>query len=222
MSLTLLMHPLASYCHKVLIALYENGTPFTPRTINLGDPAERAELAARWPMVKFPVLLDGERTIAESTTIIEYLCMRHPGKTALLPDDAEQRFDVRFWDRFFDIYVHEPMQKIVGDHLRPENARDATGVAGARATLATAYGVLDKQLAGGQWAAGPRFTLADCAAAPSLFYATIVAPHDAGQRNLAAYFDRLMAHPPVKRTLDEAKPYFQYFPFKEKIPARFL
>ncbi|HEV8690979.1 MAG TPA: glutathione S-transferase family protein [Ideonella sp.] len=222
--ITLYHHPLASFCHKVLVALYEAGLPFEGRIMDLGNPEHRAELNALWPVGKFPLLRDDERglTVPESTIIIEYLCRHFPSAAELLPGDAETRLDVRLWDRVFDAYVQVPMQKIVGDRLRPEGDHDPHGVADARDTLQTAYAMLERQLAKGTWAVGERFTLADCAAAPALFYAAIVEPFASPHAHLAAYFDRLMDRPSVRRTLDEARPYFPLFPFRESIPARFL
>lgn len=224
MSLKLYFHPLSSFCHKVLIALYENGTKFQPQIIDLGDAASRAELIELWPLAKFPVLRDEQRgqTIPETSIIIEYLQLHYPGPIRLLPDDAEAQLQVRLWDRFFDLHVNVPEQKIVGDRLKPEGRRDPQGVEQEKATLATAYGILEKQLAGKEWAAGDGFTMADCAAAPALFYAAIVQPFGAQHRALAAYFERLLQRPSVARVLAEARPYFSMFPYKEAMPARFL
>lgn len=223
-SLTLFFHPLASFCHKVLIALYENGTPFTPRLVDLGSPDSSAEMLARWPVGKMPVLHDGarDRTIPETSIIIEYLQQHYPGPVALLPGDAEACLQARLWDRFFDLYVSGPMQTIVGDRIRPEGRSDPHGVETARASLQTAYAMADAQLAGRAWATGDAFTMADCAAAPALFYTAILQPFDDRQRNLASYFERLMARPSVARVIDEARPYFPMFPFRDRIPARFL
>jgi glutathione S-transferase len=224
MSLTLYFHPLASYCHKVLVALYESATPFQGRIMDLGNASDRAELAALWPLGKFPVLRDEQRgrTVPESTIIIEYLCQHFAGAAHLLPQDAETSLDVRLWDRFFDTYVQGPMQKIVGDHLLPDGEHDVRGVADARAALGIAYSMLERQLAQGGWVVGDRFTMADCAAMPALFYASILEPLPTAHHQLAGYFERLMGRPSVRRTLDEARPYFPLFPFKEAIPARFL
>ncbi len=224
MSLTLYYHPLASFCHKVLIALYESATPFQGRIIDLGDAGDRAEMTALWPVGKFPVLRDEKRkrTVPESTIIIEYLCQQVAGAADLLPHDADLRLEVRLWDRVFDSYVQAPMQKIVGDRLRPEGEHDPRGVADARATLGMAYDMLERQLAPGAWAVGDRFTMADCAAMPALFYASIVEPFPKAHTHLADYFERLMSRPAVRRTLDEARPYFPMFPFKDAIPPRFL
>jgi glutathione S-transferase len=214
MALTLLFHPFSSYCQKVLIALYENGTPFEP--LLLGDAAGFGRLAALWPPRKFPVLVDkrieGERTVPEATAIIEYLEVFHPGPVTLIPKDAAQAVDVRLMDRIFDNHVHTPMQKIVGDVLRPEGQRDPTGVADAHATLDTLYAWLDTHLAGRTWAAHDQFSLADCAAGPALFYADWVHPIDERFAHLRAYRQRLLARPSFARAIDEARPYRSYFP----------
>jgi len=212
--LELYLHPLASYCWKVLIALYENATPFTPRVIDLADPAQRAELAALWSFAKFPVLRDRARgaVVPESSIIVEYLAVHHPGPVALVPADPDLAREVRLRDRFFDLYVHEPMQRIVADLRRPAAAREPDSVAAARATLATAYGVVDALVATGPWAAGDAFTLADCAAAPALFYADQVAPIGAEHPRASAYLARLLARPSMARVRREAEPYWHLFP----------
>jgi glutathione S-transferase len=223
MSLTLYYHPLASFCHKVLVALYENETPFEPRIVDLADPASSAEMMAYWPVGKFPVLRDerSQRTVPESTIIIEYLAHYYPGRTPLVPDDAELALETRLWDRFFDSYVQAPMQKIVGDHLRPAGGRDPVGVDDARATLRRAYDLVERQLASRTWAVGDAFTMADCAAAPALFYAECVQPFTSTHPATAAYFDRLARLPSFVRVLDEARPYFPSFPLRDNIPVRF-
>jgi len=215
-SLTLHFHPLASYCHKALIALYENDTPFTPNIVNLGDKGERTALLALWPIGKFPVLRDDARdqTIPESTVIIEYLDRHYPGRTRFIPADADLALQARLRDRFYDLYVHEPMQKIVGDRLRPEGKKDTHGVEEARARLRTSYGMIDSEMAKRTWAIGDIFSLADCAAAPALFYANEVLPF-AGQINLEAYLGRLKVRPSHARVLREAEPYFSMFPKEE-------
>jgi glutathione S-transferase len=224
MSLTLYMHPLASFCHKVLIALYENDTPFEARTVDLADAESSAPLLARWPVGKIPVLRDeaNDRTIPETSVIIEYLQQHYPGPVPLLPEDREECLRARLWDRFFDLYVSAPMQKIVTDCIRPEGRKDPHGVEDARATLATAYDMIDAQVSADRWATGKAFSIADCSAAPALFYSSIVHPFGEGERNLAAYFERLMARPSVARVIAEARPYFAMFPYKEAIPNRFL
>jgi glutathione S-transferase len=218
------MHPLASFCHKALIALYENGTPFEARTVDLGDPDSSAGLLGHWPVGKIPVLHDETRarTIPETSIIIEYLQERYPGPIRLLPDTPDERLETRLWDRFFDLYVNVPMGKIVTDRIRPEERNDLHGVEEARVLLTTAYQMIDKQVGTGEWATGASFTMADCAAAPALFYAHIVQPFGDGQRNLAAYFERLIARASVARVIAEARPFLPLFPYKELIPSRFL
>lgn len=224
MSLHLYAHPLASFCHKVLIALYEQGTPFQSHLVDLGNPDAKADFLERWPVGKMPVLRDEarDRTVPESTIIIEYLQRHYPGPAPLLPADPDARLDARLWDRFFDLYVQTPMQRIVADRLRAEGGKDPRGVADARDALAVAYAMLERQAAHGAWICGDAFGLADCAAAPALFYASIVVPFAPDQSRLLAYYDRLMDRPSVRRTLAEARPYFPYYPFSAQIPARFL
>jgi glutathione S-transferase len=213
MSLTLHFHPLASYCHKALIALYENATPFTSNLVNLGDERERAALLKLWPIGKFPVLRDDARnqTMPESTIIIEYLDRHYPGRTRFIPEEADLALQTRLRDRFYDLYVHEPMQKIVGDRMRPQGKKDPHGVEEAKARLRASYGVIDQEMGTQRWAMGNVFSLADCAAAPALFYANEVLPLE-GHANLAAYFGRLKARPSYARVLKEAEPYFAMFP----------
>ena len=214
MSLTLHFHPLASYCWKALIALYENDVAFTPNLVDLGNTAERAALVKLWGIGKFPVLQDDARgeIVPESSIIIEYLD-RHPGgRTPLIPADPDKALQARLRDRFYDLYVHLPMQKIVVDRMRPEGKRDPHGVAEARAQLRTSYAMIEQQMAGGGWAMGDDFTLADCAAAPSLFYGNMAEPFGDDNKNVAAYLERLKARPSVARVLKEAEPYFQMVP----------
>lgn len=224
MTLTLYLHPLASFCHKVLIAFYENEVAFRPETVDLLDPGSAAELLAKWPVGKIPVLYDAarERIVPETSIIIEYVQQHYPGPVPLLPADADDRLDARLWDRFFDLYVSVPMQKIVGDRLRPEDGKDPVGVADARGTLDTAYAMIDAQVKGKAWATGDRFTIADCAAAPGLFYASSVHPFDRAHRDLGAYFERLLNRPSMRRTLREARPFFSLFPYRDSMPDRFL
>jgi glutathione S-transferase len=214
MALTLHFHPLSSFCWKALIALYENDIPFTPNLVNLGDPAERAALLRLWGIGKFPVLSDAARgaDIPESSIIIEYLDRHHRGATRFIPDDAERALQTRLRDRFYDLYVHLPMQKIVGDRIRAEGDKDPHGVEEARGRLRTAYAMVEQQMAEGGWAMGGDFGLADCAAAPALFYGNRVEPFGAAQKNLSAYLERLKARPAFARVLMEAEPYFQMFP----------
>jgi glutathione S-transferase len=212
MALKLYYHPLSSYCWKALIALYEAGIEFEPVMVNLGDPEERARLAALWPFTKFPVLVDEAGTWPEASIIIEHLAQTHAGARSLLPTDAAEALKIRLVDRIYDLYVHNQMQKIVGDRIQPPGSKDPAGVAAARATLATAYDKLEGDMASGGWASGETFTLVDCAAAPALFYGNLVAPFTASHPKLAAYLDRLKARPSFARTLKEAEPYFHLFP----------
>lgn len=221
MALTLHFHPLSSYCQKVLVALYERGVPFEGRLLDLGDAAARAAFLDLWPTGKMPLLMDGDRVIPETSVIIEYL-ERHPGGSPLLPAAMDSGLEARLWDRLFDLYVMTPMQAIVGDRLRPVSERDPLAIPQALATLRMAYGLIDRHMADRQWAAGDAFSMADCAAAPSLFYAATVAPFPIGNDHLAAYFERLVARPSVARTLHEARPFFRFYPVKEALPARFV
>ena len=203
-------HPFSSYCQKVLVALYENDTPFDYR--DLEDAANTDDLARLWPMKRFPVLLDGERTVLEATCIIEHLQLHHPGRLALVPADPDAALETRMLDRFFDNYVSTPQQKVVFDAIRPEADRDPYGVREAKAMLDTSYAWLDAHMAGRTWATGDAFTLADCAAAPFLFYADWTHGIDARFANVRAYRKRLLARPSFKRCVDEARPYRSYFP----------
>jgi len=213
MTLKLYAHPFSSYCQKALTALYENGTPFEFRLLEgEGDSPSMQELAAQWPMRRFPVLVDAGRTVIEASSIIEYLGLYHPGPVRLIPDDAKAALEVRTMDRFFDNYISTPQQKVVLDSIRPEGARDDYGVAEARAMLDTAYAWLDKVMAGREWAAGDTFSLADCGAAPFLFYADWTHAIGDGYRNVRAYRQRLLARPSFARAVDEARPYREYFP----------
>lgn len=208
--MTLYAHPFAAYCWKVLIALYENDVPFRRRMV---DNAEiLAELEELWPLKKIPVLQDDEACIIESSVIIEYLTLRHPGPTRLIPEGIDAALKVRFMDRFFDNYVMTPMQKLVSDRMRGDGEHDAKGVADARAMLDSAYAWLEKQLAPQAWAVGSNFTMGDCAAAPALFYADWV--HPIGERfpGVFSYRARLLARPSIARTVDEARPYRKLFP----------
>jgi glutathione S-transferase len=218
MALKLYFHPLASFCHKALIALYENRIAFEPIIVDLGDEASSAAFRAVWPMAKMPVLRDKarNRTVAESTIIIEFLDAHYPGPTRFLPADVDRAWQTRMWDRFYDHYVQEPMQKIVADRLRPEGKADAYGVDLAKAQLQKAYDVMEREMESKAWAVGDDFTLADCSAAPALFYANTVVPLADTHKNLVAYLDRLMTRPSFARVLEEAQPYFHLFPLERK------
>ena len=210
MTLKLYAHPFSSYCQKVLIALYENDTAFEYRSLE--DEGAAAELAALWPLKRFPLLVDDGRAVMEASIIVEHLGLRHPGRTRLVPEGAHAALHARMMDRFFDNYVMTPMQKIVADRLRPEENRDPFGVAEARAMLEGAYRWLDQAMDGREWAAGAAFSLADCAAAPALFYADWAHPIDETLTRAHAYRRRLLARPSFARAVDEARPYRAYFP----------
>ncbi|OLL33176.1 glutathione S-transferase [Burkholderia sp. SRS-W-2-2016] len=212
MPLQLYAHPFSSYCQKVLTALYENDTPFEMRMLAHDDPQVMAEFAARWPLKRFPVLVDGERTVVEASIIVEYLGLQYPGPVALLPADPRAALEVRTLDRFFDNYISTPQQRIVYDSLRADTERDPRGVADARALLDTAYGWLERHMAEREWAAGERFSLADCGAAPFLFYADWTHPIDPKFAHVRAYRQRLLARPSFARAVDEARPYRPLFP----------
>jgi glutathione S-transferase len=219
MSLRLHYHPLASFCWKALIALYEADTPFETQLIDFGDPASREAFEKLWPLAKMPVLVDDRRgqTIPEATIVIEYLAQHYPGKSSLIPADPDQARQVRLADRIYDSYVHEPMQKIVTDTLRPAGQNDLHGVEAAKTQIATAYDVIESEIAAKRWPAGDAFTLADCSACPALFYAETVVPFSGGHKNLSAYLDRLVERPSFTRVLKEAGPYFKFFPMKDKL-----
>jgi glutathione S-transferase len=210
MSLTLYAHPFAAYCWKALIALYENATPFTYRKIE--DAADWAELESLWPIRKFPLLRDGDTMTVESSIIVEYLMRRYPGTIRMIPADDDAALRVRFMDRFFDNYVLNPMQTLVSNRMRTQSERDAIGVAAAAKTLDVAYGWLEEQLMPQAWSCGDGFCLADCAAAPALFYADWVRPIGERFPRVRAYRGRLLARPSVARVVDEARPYRQFFP----------
>ncbi len=209
MSLTLYAHPFAAYCWKVLIALYENATPFGYRVIE--DDAGWTELEALWPIKKIPVLRDGETTFVESSVIVEYLMLRYPGNAPMIPASAHAALQVRFMDRFFDNYVMTPTQTLVSDRMRTESERDAKGVANARRMLDVAYAWLEERVTRATWLCGG-FSLAECSAAPSLFYADWV--HPLGERfpGVRAYRHRVLSRPCVARVVDEARPYRKLFP----------
>ncbi|QGP79454.1 glutathione S-transferase family protein [Sphingobium sp. CAP-1] len=206
-------HPLSSYCWKVLIALYESGIPFEGRLLETESVGN--EWLTLWPIGKFPVLRDPARdaTVAEASIIIEYMARHEPGTFRPIPADPDAALEARLMDRLFDNYVMTPMQAIVGDRLRPEGQRDPHGVAQARALLRKAYALIDGRLAGRRWAASEAFGLADCAAAPALFYADWIEPMRADFPTLGAYLARLEARPSVARVLVEKEPWWHLFPF---------
>jgi glutathione S-transferase len=207
----LFAHPFSSYCQKVLITLYADGTPFEYRMLDEQHPENMAELRQRWPFAQFPLLVDDGETIAETTCIIEHLHARHPGPNRWIPDGEAGR-RARFFDRFFDQYVMNQMTVPVFNAIRPPDSRDPYGVGKAMERLRVAYDWLEANLGDRDWAAGDRFTLADCAAAPSLFYADWVEAIGPSRPKLVAYRARLLAHPQVARCVEEARPYRAFFP----------
>lgn len=210
MTIELFAHPFSSYCQKALIAFYENDTPFTLRMVE--DPKVAEELATLWPMKRFPILREGGRVVLEATIIIEYLQRHHPGPVKLIPDDPDLALEIRMLDRFFDNYVMTPQGKFVFDAIRPAEDRDPYGVGEARRMLETSYTWLDQRMAGRTWAVGDSFSMADCAAAPSLFYADWTHSIPEALGHLKAYRARLLSRPSFARAVDEARPYRHYFP----------
>jgi glutathione S-transferase len=214
MTLKLYFHPLSSFCQKALIAFYENDTPFEPVIVDLFNEASATAFKKIWPIGKFPVLRDEarDRTVPESSIIIEYLAQHYPGRSKLVPADAELARQMRLRDRFFDLYVNVPMQKVVTDKLRSAGKNDPYGVEDAKKLLQTSVGMLDQDMAAKTWAMGDDFTMADCAAAPPLFYANMVMPFGATHKNAARYLGRLMERPSFARAVEEAQPYLKLMP----------
>jgi glutathione S-transferase len=210
MTLTLYAHPLSSYSWKVLIALHENATAFESVSV---DETTHAAFLQVWPMGKFPVLVDAARgeTVPESSAIIDYLDRYHPGSVRFTAADPDQAWRTRLWDRFFDLHIHDAMQRVVADRIRPIENKDPFGVEEVRGRLAKAYRVAEAEAARRTWFSGD-FGLADCAAAPALYYADKVQPFDGEMPATRSYLDRLMARPSFARVLQEAEPYFKFFP----------
>ena len=214
MTIKFYYHPLSSFCWKVAIALYEKGVAFEPVIVNLGDQDQSAAFIKLSPMRKMPAIVNDGEVINESSIEIEWLDQNFAAPK-LIPADPAQALEVRFWDRFFDVYVHYPMQRVVGDRLRPADKRDAYGVAENKAQMKNALAVIDKHMTGREWVAGASFSMADCAAAPALYYADKLAPLEAAFPNAAAYLKRLSARPSFARALEEAQPYAHMFPREE-------
>jgi len=214
MSLTLYYHPLSSFCWKSLIALYESGISFTPRTVNLMDPADRAAFQKVWPLAKFPVLRDGDRTVPESSIIISYLARTQPSAASLVPADPDLVMRAQLLDRLFDNYIHLPFQQVVSERMRPDGKHDPFGAEQSRAAIRAGYDLLAPMIKG-PWAIGETFTIADCAALPALYYADY-AVSLAAWPGLAAYLERLKSRPSIARVLAEAEPFFKYFPLKNR------
>jgi glutathione S-transferase len=214
MTLKLHFHPLSSFCQKALTALYENDTPFEPVIVDFFNEESAAAFKKVWPIGKIPVLRDEarDRTVPEASIIIEYLAQHYPGKSKLVPADADLARQMRLRDRFFDLYVNVPMQKIVTDRLRPAGKNDPYGVEEARTLLQTSLGMIDRDMESKTWIMGDAFTMADCAAAPALFYANMLSPFGRTHKNAAKYLGRLMERPSYARALKEAEPYLKLVP----------
>ena len=212
MPLALYGHPFSSYTQKVLISLYENATQFEFREIGPDAPQHIQEWMRRWPLMKFPMLLDGNRQVVETSIIIEYLQLKYPGPVRLIPDDPMAALDVRFLDRFFDLHVMDAMQVAVASKIGQVPMKSEDGLALARQRLDRAYGWLEQHLAGRTWAAGKDYSMADAAASPSLFYADWTHPISDAYPNLRAYRARLLARPSFARAVDEARYFRPNFP----------
>lgn len=213
MALKLYLHPLSSFCWKVLIALYEADIPFEPVMVDLMDPVKRAEYLKLSPFAKIPTLVDGDRVVNETSIQIEYLAMKYPAAACLVPKDPVEALKVRALDRFFDLYLNMHLGKVAGDRLRSPEKRDPTGIEMIMNDLRTALSIVEKDMASRTWAAGETFTMADCAAAPALFYVNKLVPYASGYPNTARYLDRLQKRPSVARAIKEAEPYFHMVPY---------
>jgi glutathione S-transferase len=207
-------HPLSSFVQKTTMALYENETPFELRFLDVASADAMAAFRALWPIGKMPVLYDDARdhTVPEASIIIEYVTQHYPGRAELMPKDAELARQVRFRDRFFDLYVAAPMQKIAIDRRRPAGKNDPYGVDEARALLKTSLDIIDEEIKGRSFAIGDSFTMADCAAAPSLSYANWVMPFEETHPEVFAYLERLRQRPSFMRVLKDAAPYKTMYP----------
>lgn len=210
MTVELFAHPFSSYCQKALIAFYENDIPFNYRMME--DPGVGEAFASLWPLKRFPILRDNGRVVLEATIVIEYLHLHHPGPVKLIPEDTDRALETRMFDRFFDNYVMTPQGKFVLDAMRPAERRDPYGVEEARKMLDASYAWLDQRMQGRTWAVGEIFTLADCAAAPSLFYADWTHRIPEQYDNLLAYRARLLQRPSFAWAVDEARGFRHYFP----------
>jgi glutathione S-transferase len=209
MALELYGHPFAAFVWKPLIAAYELDIPFVFRMVDPGHPEHLARMAELSPTGQFPALVDGDTRITQSNAVVEYL--DRLGKNArLIPAEPALALRARMLADVFDDYVAGPMQQIVAEALRPKDRQDPLRVTEAKASLDKAYEWLSRQLGQGNWAAADSFTIADCAAAPALFYADWV--HAIPEGKLKDYRARLLQRPSVARTVDEARPYRKFFP----------
>lgn len=220
--LVLHYHPLSSYCWKATIAADALGVDVRKQLLDLADPAQRDAHYALWPIGKMPLLQDGDRTIPEASIIIEYLQQHHARSgTRLIPGDFDASLDVRLWDRFFDQYVMTPMQAHTADLLKPEEKRDPDGVARARDLLERSYAILERHLAGRTWMVGDDFSMADCSAAPALFYAVTYVPVSPEHIHLSGYIERLMDYPAVAATIDQSRDWFKFYPGRAGLSRRY-
>jgi glutathione S-transferase len=213
MTLTLYSHPLSSFCWKVLIALYEADIPFEPAMVDLMDPAKRAEYLKLSPFAKIPTLVDDGHVVNETSIQIEYLTQKYPKAAGLLPKDPTEALKVRALDRFFDLYLNAPLGRIAFDRMRPEAERDKAGIAQIMRDLRTAVSIVEQDMARRTWAAGDAFTMADCAAAPALYYVNKLVPYAPDFPNTARYLNRLLQRPSVARAIREAEPYLHMVPY---------
>ena len=197
--LTLYEHPFALYCQKVLVALNEQGVAYD--VLEEQRDFDRAELAELWPPASIPVLRDGDQVIGETSIIIEYVA-----GARLVPS-----LEARKWDRLCDQYISDAVQAIVSDTI--EERFDERVVAQAASRIDMAYGMLEAQLAQHEFLAGETFTIADCAAAPGLFYALAVHPWDEARHpQLTRYYRALAQRPSFARVIADARPYRHLFP----------
>lgn len=212
--LELYAHPFSSYCWKVLIALYERDISFEYHMLDGDHPENFARLIEAWPVGKFPVLFVDGVPVIESSIIIETLDDARFGSVTpkLIPEDAAAALNVRFMDRVFDNHVMGRMQAVVEDYIADGPTASGPRIDKAKAALDTIYDWLENRLGEDGWACGAEFTLADCAAAPSLFYADWVREIGEARPKLKAYRARLLERSSVNRCVEDARPYRQYFP----------
>lgn len=207
-------HPLASFYWKVLIALYEHNLTFEFLMVDPEHPENLEAVRRLAPTGQFPVLVDGDRTVIESAAIIEYLDLHHGKAPPMVPADPRAAIEARQMDGVFDDYVSAPLTRLVLDAMRAEDKRDPVAVAEAKSVLDRTYAWLERWMTGRTWAANDTFGLADCSAAPALFYAHWGYPIPEAYTALRAYRARLLARPSVARVVDEGRPWRDFFPLK--------
>ena len=197
--LTLYEHPFALYCQKVLVALNELEVVYD--VLEEQRDFDRAQLAELWPPASIPVLRDGDVVIGETSIIIE-----HVAGARLVPS-----LEARKWDRLCDQYISDAVQAIVFETIMERF--DERAVSQARGRLEMAYGMLEAQLADNEFLAGDTFTIAECAAAPGLFYALAIHPWDeATHPQLTRYYRALARRPSFAQVIADARPYRHLFP----------